>query len=440
MKERITLLLLIVSLWVFLFIFQNYIDTCWAVIFLISLMVIYMVYMHAAIRHRKRELLNKLLDENCKFRPFVSIMIPCRNEENVIEETVNNILKMDYEPFEIIVIDDRSTDKTGEKIKEFAAKNEKIKYLIRQEGAFPGKSAVLNDALLLAKGEAILVFDADARVEPDFLKKLVIPLEDKEVGAVQARKIISNKDRNTFTRCQYNEYAVDTYLQIGRDAVKGAVELRGNGELIKRTALDDINGWNNYTIVDDLDMSTRLHIKGWDVRFCPEAEVYEEGVTTYVGLLKQRRRWVEGSIRRYLEHMWDVFFSKDMSLRVSMDLIAYISEFLLPFWLVSEVLFQIFRFTKGYDNNLLSSVTLILIVGIFFFCSLMYSLKRYCDYSKRNSVKQAIKTSIFVLLFWTPLVFFIVFKIIFLPKTMDWGKTKHGTKKVKEGIEAKINV
>lgn len=60
---------------------------------------------------------------------------------------------------------------------------------------------------------------------------------------------------------------MDTYFQAGRDSVKGAVELRGNGELIKREALEDINGWNNYTIVDDLDMSTRLHIKGWDVRF-----------------------------------------------------------------------------------------------------------------------------------------------------------------------------
>jgi len=440
MKERITLLLLIASLWVFLFIFQNYIDTFWAVIFLVSLMLLYMLYMHAAIRHRKRKLLKNPCVENDNFKPFVSVLIPCHNEEGVIEETLQNVISMDYEPFEVIVIDDRSTDSTPEKIKAFAQKNEKVKYLIRQEGAFPGKSAVLNDAFALAKGEAVLVFDADARVEPDFLKKLVKPLEDPDVGAVQARKVIMNKDVNTFTRCQYNEYAVDTYLQIGRDAVKGAVELRGNGEIIKRVALEDINGWNNYTITDDLDMSTRLHIKGWDVRFCPDAQVYEEGVINYTGLLKQRRRWVEGSIRRYLEHMWAVFFSKDMSLRVSMDLIAYISEFLLPFWLVSEVLFQIFRFTKGYDNSLLSSVILIFIVGAFFFSSLTYSLRRYCNYTKRDSVKQAVKTALFVLLFWTPLVFFIVFKIIFLPKTLDWGKTAHGVTKNTQKHEATTNV
>ena len=123
---------------------------------------------------------------------------------------------------------------------------------------------------------------------------------------------------------------MDTHLQIGRYAVKGAVELRGNGELIKKQALIDIGGWNNETITDDLDMSTRLHIKGWDIRFVQDACVYEEGVVTFPALIRQRRRWTEGSIRRYLEYIWDVLFTRDMSLRVGFDLIAYISEFLLP--------------------------------------------------------------------------------------------------------------
>ena len=54
------------------------------------------------------------------------------------------------------------------------------------------------------------------------------------------------------TRCQNNEMTMDTHFQVGRDSVKGAVELRGNGELIKRTALEDIDGWNNYTITTTL--------------------------------------------------------------------------------------------------------------------------------------------------------------------------------------------
>ena len=103
---------------------------------------------------------------------------------------------------------------------ELEAKHDKVVALVRSQEAFPGKSAVLNDAFEIAKGEAILVFDADATVEPDFLNKLVPNLEPADVGAVQARKIIRNKDYNFLTKCQNNEYTMDTHLQAGRDAVK----------------------------------------------------------------------------------------------------------------------------------------------------------------------------------------------------------------------------
>ena len=84
----------------------------------------------------------------------------------------------------------------------------KVRILIRDKDAYPGKSAVLNDAVKIAKGEAYLVFDADATVEPDFLNKLIPSLEPADVGAVQARKIIRNKDVNFLTRCQNNEYTL----------------------------------------------------------------------------------------------------------------------------------------------------------------------------------------------------------------------------------------
>lgn len=198
---------------------------------------------------------------------------------------------------------------------------------------------MLNDALALAKGEAILVFDADAQMDKDFLTNLVYELQPKDVGAVQARKVVKNKDVNLLTKCQNNEMTIDTSCQVTRDAVKGAVELRGNGELIKRAALEDIGGWNNYTITDDLDMSTRLHIKGWDVRFCKDTIVYEEGIMYLMPLYRQRRRWLEGTIRRYLEYFWDIMTSKKMSLRVRMDTIAYISEFVMPHGLLLNLLF-----------------------------------------------------------------------------------------------------
>lgn len=434
MKDRISLVLIICFLLAFLVIFQNYFDTFWAIIFLIVFMSLYMLYMYAAIKHQKRKLRkNPPKPGDCKYKPFITIMVPCHNEEDVINDTVDNLLQLDYSDYEIILIDDRSSDSTPEILKSLEGKGGKVRILLRKEDAYPGKSAVLNDAMKLAKGEAILVFDADAKVQPDFINKIIVKLEPADVGAVQARKNIINAKQNFLTACQYNEYVMDTHLQIGRDAVRGAVELRGNGEIIKREALEDINGWNNETITDDLDMSTRLHITGWDIRFCPDAVVYEEGVITFPALIRQRRRWVEGSIRRYLEYAGDVLFTKDMNLRVGFDLIAYISEFLLPFWLVSEILIQAFRFVKGYSNDILSSLILVACTGVFFASGLIYSLRKYSHYGFFRAIYEALVTAIYVVTIWFPIVLFIILKIVFTKKSMDWGKTQHGVSDVTIG-------
>ncbi len=426
MRDRITLLIIILVLWTFLITFPIYVPKYPALVLILGFIIAYTILFNIAERHQRRK--NKKnppkLDES--YRPFVTIMIPAHNEQAVIAETVKNISSIDYDYYEIIVIDDRSEDKTAEVLLELEKQNSRVKALIRDKDAFPGKSAVLNDAFEIAKGDVICVFDADASVEPDFLKKIIPNLAPKEVGAVQARKVISNREHNFLTRCQDNEYVLDAYFQFGRDAIKGAVELRGNGELIKREAIEDVDGWNNYTIVDDLDLSTRLHLKGWDIRFCRDVCVYEEGVKDFFPLIRQRRRWVEGSIRRYLDYFIDVLFSKDMSIRVSLDMYAYIAEFLLPVWLISECALQSVWFIDGNPNHMLSSFMMIGVVGVFFFVGLLYSLRKYNKLSIWQTIKQSAETGVYLVTLWTPIVIFIVFKIIFVKRSMDWGKTSHG--------------
>ena len=428
MKERIVLFTIIFGLGVFIYIFQSYFNTLWGLAFLCTAMTIYVLFMNLAYKLKKRQLQKHPKIINQDFKPFVSVMIPCHNEESVIEHTVANILGMDYENFEVILIDDRSTDNTAEVIKKISEKFDNVTVLIRDKDAFPGKSAVLNDAMEIAKGEAILVFDADATVDADFLSNLVPELEPRDVGAVQARKVIRNKNYNLLTRCQNNEYTMDTHFQVTRDCVKGAVELRGNGELIKREAIEDIGGWNNFTITDDLDMSTRLHIKGWDIRFCLDAIVYEEGIIYIWPLYRQRRRWLEGTIRRYLEYFDQVLFSKKMSLRASLDMTAYVSEFIMPGWFIMEILIRLFKILAkdAPTQTLYSSIVLGGLIGLGFFLAARYALRRYDNIPRLDAMFEALQTTVYLFIIWFPLVLFIAFKILFCKKDMNWGKTAHG--------------
>ena len=448
MRERILLFTILSLLSVFLYVFQNHVDTVVGFLILCACMVTYGLYSIAATKYQKRKLKKHPPVVNESYKPFVTIMVPAHNEEYVISNTVENILAIDYPNFEVIVIDDRSTDNTANVVRDLELKYEKVKAFIRPQDAFPGKSAVLNDAMEMAKGDAILVFDADATVEPDFLNKLIPHLEPADVGAVQARKIIRNKDYNFLTRCQNNEYTLDTHFQTGRDAVKGAVELRGNGELIKREALEDIGGWNNYTITDDLDMSTRLHIKGWDIRFCPEACVYEEGIVYVFPLFRQRRRWLEGTIRRYLEYFAEAMRSKKMSLRARLDMAIYITQFIMPLWFMMEVVFRVVRLVTdkicpsaySLHNVLWSSLVVASAVGLGFFMAIRYALRRYDFVPRLRALKQAFETTIYMLVIWFPMELFICGKILFRKKDMNWGKTAHGLvveEQRKLGVEIK---
>jgi len=426
-KDKILLILMLLALWSFLVTFNYYMPQQPAFILLMGFVIGYTVLINIAYKHQRRKNKKNPPVEDTSYKPSVSIMVPCHCEQSVIGETVKNLMALDYEDFELIVIDDRSTDNTAEVLKALEVEYlGKMKALFRDKDAFPGKSAVLNEALDFSKGDVICVFDADARIKPDFLNKILPKLAPKDVGAVQARKVISNSNYNFLTRCQDNEMALDSHFQCGRDSIKGAVELRGNGQLIKREALLSVGCWNEFTITDDLDLSTKLHLKGWDVRFCLGVEVYEEGVLTFSSLIKQRRRWIEGSIRRYLDYFDQMITSDTISLFARLDMLAYIAEFLLPIWLMSECILQTAKWAENLPNNMMSSFAFIIGLGFFFFAGLLYSLRRYQKLSIWQTFIQSIETACYVILFWSPCVVLIIFKIIFTNRYMGWGKTAHG--------------
>jgi len=426
MRDRLVLLSMILIIGL-VFAFMHIIVPVDKIFIIMFLLVIYTIVLSAAFSHQSRKRKKRPQRLNYNYEPSICIMIPAHNEETVIEKTIENIMNVDYQDFEVFVIDDRSTDNTVQVLHSLEEKyKNKLRVLVRDKDAFPGKSAVLNDALKLCDKEVICVFDADAKIKKDFFKVLLPYLAPEDIGAVQARKIIINKDENLLTRCQNNEYTLDSHFQLGRDSINGAVELRGNGFLVKKVALEEIGGWNNNTITDDLDLSTKLHLNAWGIRYCPVGEVYEEAILKLVPLLKQRRRWVEGSVRRYLDYFFEIITSEVISLRVSFDMIAFLLEFVIPIALLYHTCVQIFNYAKGQDIQLLSTMAIAFGMCVFFFFGLIFSLRKYDKLSWLQTIKQAVETSIYMAVLWIPLVIFIVFKILFCKRDMNWGKTSHG--------------
>lgn len=246
--------------------------------------------------------------------PFISVVVPAKNEEAVIEATVRSLCAMDYAEegqrrFEVLVVDDRSTDGTAGILKRLA-RERAITVVQTPEGSF-GKAAALNLGIARSRADIIAVFDADARVGPDFLQRMVPFLVEPGVGGVQARRVLYNAGQNAVTRLQDDEYRLfQRTLQRARQALGGMVCFSGNGLLFRREALDEVGGWNEDALTEDIDLSVRFHLAGWEIRYCDEAIVWEEAVAHLRPLVRQRVRWFEGAFRCLGDHLPAILFGR----------------------------------------------------------------------------------------------------------------------------------
>jgi len=233
--------------------------------------------------------------------PFVTLIVPAHNEEHTIAETAISLASMDYYldgkvNFELIVCNDGSEDRTGEVLEGLKDKFPHLKIITRvPPRSGKGKGFVLNDALEISKGEVVAVFDADARVDPDFLTKIIPYLNDPEVQGVQSRIKMYNKDENWLTYMQHVELAGFGNIVRAKDILGKAGFLGGNGQLVKKDAIYGGGGWDGFAITEDLNLSVKLMIEGYAIRYCGETWVYQEAVPTLRQLFRQRARWAIGN-------------------------------------------------------------------------------------------------------------------------------------------------
>jgi 1,2-diacylglycerol 3-beta-glucosyltransferase len=363
--------------------------------------------------------------------PLVSLMVSAKNEEAVIGNLAKMLCQLDYptDRYEVWLIDDNSSDNTPAVLAKLATKYPQLRVFRRAANAGGGKSGALNQVLPLTRGEIIVVFDADAQVQPDFLQRVLPLFERERVGAVQMRKAIIAHPQdasNFWIQGQTAEMAFDAFMQQQRIAIGGVGELRGNGQLVRRSALDQCGGWNEETITDDLDLTIQLHLNQWDIECISLPPVYEEGVTAALPLWHQRNRWVEGGYQRYLDY-WRLIVRNRMGTRKTLDLFVFwITQYIVPTAAVPDALMAIVR-NRPMVLTPLSSLTLTLCLF-----GMMRGVRRVKRMSGASGwdlpflliMLQSVRGLLYML-HWLPVVGSTTLRMAMRPKRLKWVKTIH---------------
>ncbi len=360
--------------------------------------------------------------------PFVSVLIPARNEERVIATTIAEVAAQDYgrpdgqQRFEILAIDDASTDETGAILASLAHRYDHLRVLTRTAVDGGGKAAALNAALPHCRGEIIVVFDADILIAPDFLKTLIAAL-DPSVAGVQARVRIYNRDSHQLAACQDDEFAAfHKVMQLGRDALDGAVGLGGQGQAVWASALRRVGGWHTGASTEDLDLTVRLVLAGFRVKFSPEAVVWQEGVTNFPAFLRKRRRWAAGNLRVCFTYLWPLLGGR-VALRRKLDYAVYMVSLLTPFWLLMSYLVMSLRQVFTPERPFSLAPEYILTSAVAYFPMLLIGLWGEVTRSPLDLIWRVVRLWGYSFL-WIPIGLAALWQTLVV-RTPVWDKTLH---------------
>jgi cellulose synthase/poly-beta-1,6-N-acetylglucosamine synthase-like glycosyltransferase len=311
---------------------------------------------------------------NRRYTPLLSIIVPAHNEEATIEKTIQSLLEADYPNKEIIIVDDGSTDRTYELALPYASKG--LIKLLKREKASGKKAIPVNYGLLFAKGDVVLVVDADTLIERNALRRMIRPLSDPHVGAVSGNVRVANK-KNLLTRLQAYEYLMA--MEMGRrfqSHVGTLMIIPGAFGAVRRHLLQEVGVYDVDTITEDFDVTIKIHKMKQKVRFVSEAIAWTFVPITWRAWIRQRERWTRGQLQTLLKHR-NLFFRSYFGLAglvgapdmAFMDIVILFTRtiwfFILPFffmhnlWMLLVIFILIYVFYFINESFLLVSAIIL---------------------------------------------------------------------------------
>lgn len=314
--------------------------------------------------------------------PWVTVQLPVFNEKYVVERLVEKVCALDYprDRLEIQLLDD-STDETqqiaGQVVENFKKQGFNVEHIHRfnREGF---KAGALKEGFEKARGKFIAIFDADFLPQRDFLKKIIPQFYgEKKLGMVQARWGHLNQDYSLMTQAQ--SVLLDGHFVIEHSARNRSgrfFNFNGTAGVWDRECLEDAGGWEFDTLTEDLDISYRAQMKGWDFLYLPDLVVPAELPVDVNGFKIQQHRWAKGSIqtaRKLIPRILKSSLPWKIKIEASFHLLnnfAYVLMILLSLMMPITVFI---RHSQGIDYSLWVDLPIFILatmsIGTFYACS-----------------------------------------------------------------------
>ncbi len=365
--------------------------------------------------YKRREVSGGVLDKD-DIQPFFSILVPCHNEGEEIEKTALELNDLDYLHYEIILVDDGSTDNTGKIINRLCNKYHRIRAVYLKENQ--GKANALNIGCLAAKGEFILTIDADALLDPQALKYIAWHfVKFPRVGAVTGNPRIRNRT-SLLAKIQVGEFSSIIGLIKRSQRLLGKVlTVSGVIAAFRKSALLSVGFWDTDMVTEDIDITWKLEKKFWDVRYEPRSICWILAPESIKGIWRQRLRWAQGGIEVIRRHrdiwkdyrqrrLWPVYITFILSL-----IWAYLFWFLVAIWI----------FQTLFGLNLPSSFVPLLPprwtgVVLAFVCLIQFSFSLWLD---RKYDTNLLRSQAWVI--WYPIFYWLltsITQIFALPRAL----------------------
>lgn len=285
---------------------------------------------HYKKHHWREEVASPTQPKEKEELPFVTVQLPIFNEMYVVERLIDNITSFDYpkDRFEIHILDD-STDETVEitrkKVEEYKAKGFNIEQICRVDRK-GYKAGALKEGMKFAKGDFMAIFDADFLPRKDFLKATIPHFKDPKVGVVQTRWEHINQDYSLITRLQALQLNVHfTVEQTGRKAGNYMLQFNGTAGVWRRQTIEDAGGWEADTLTEDLDLSIRAQLKGWQITYLEGFGSPAELPAEMNSLKSQQFRWMKGgaeTAKKMLPTVWKSDLSIGKKIHTTSHLLA----------------------------------------------------------------------------------------------------------------------